>query len=393
MSLFFTDNSLVLNMHYFRNQNHYPFLLILFIAFACTEPSKHSESSKLEASGEILRIPIDSITANISTGLIRYEDYLVNVNWNSNALQFYDLNTKELHKEITYQQEGPQGVGSILGIHIQNLDSILLFTQTVPVITLTDTTGLVKNRIKYENPEGHTNAFVHNAYFGSAPRLINNQLWAKTHIPVQYSKMTADLMKKSVMGYRIDLESGSSSKTGLNYPDDYLDRGLKFYEPSLVFQPDFTVYSLFGDHRLFKQNQDGSLETFEGQSEYLDESLPLFPVDGERFDTQKYLTASSRYETLLFDEYREVYYRFAYPTLQIEKEEDLMPLRENPGPFVIQVFDEDLTLITESYFEGGIYFPNNHFITEKGLYLSANNPENPEAEEDAFRFELIELKD
>ncbi|WP_439475063.1 hypothetical protein [Algoriphagus formosus] len=50
-------------------------------------------------------------------------------------------------------------------------------------------------------------------------------------------------------------------------------------------------------------------------------------------------------------------------------------------------------MITESYFEGGIYFPNNHFITEKGLYLSTNNPENPDAEEDAFRFELIELID
>ncbi|MDE0560952.1 DUF4221 family protein [Algoriphagus sp. NF] len=380
-------------MSYFKSFCLFSLLFVLFITFACRESTKHSESIKFEASGEILRIPIDSLTANISTGLVRYEDYLVNVNWNTNALQFYALNAEKLSKEIFYQYEGPQGVGSIFGIYIHSLDSIFLFTQMVPVITLTDTTGIIKNRIQYNKPEGHTNAFVHNAYFGSAPNLQNGKMLVKTLAEGNYRQMTEERLHKSLLAYGINLENGSFQSTELTYPEGYLNSGLKFFEPSLVFQPEYTVYSLFGDHRLYKQIRFGELEIFDGKSQYLDETLPYFPVDGERFDTQKYLTASSRYETLVYDEYREVYYRFAYPTLAIEKEEELLALRENPGPFVIQVFNEDLTLITESYFEGGIYFPNNHFITEKGLYISANNPENPEAEEDAFRFELIKLVD
>lgn len=378
-------------MSYFRNSCLFSLIVVLSITFACTESTKLNESSKLQVSGEVLRIPIDSLTANISTGLVRYEDYLVNVNWNTNSLQFYDLNSEKLIKEIFYQYEGPQGVGSIFGIHIHSLDSIFLFTQLVPVITLTDTTGIIKNRIQYTKPEGHTNAFVHNAYFGSTPTLQNGKMLLKTHAEGNYRQMTEERLNKSLLAYRINLEDGAYQSTELTYPEGYLNSGLKFFEPSLVFHPEYTVYSLFGDHRLYKQIRFGDLETFDGKSQYLDESLPYFPVDGERFETQKYLTASSRYETLVYDEYRKVYYRFAYPTLAIEKEEDLLALRENPGPFVIQVFNQDLKLITESYFEGGIYFPNNHFITEKGLYLSANNPENPEAEEDAFRFELIEL--
>ncbi|WP_026945157.1 DUF4221 family protein [Algoriphagus marincola] len=380
-------------MRYFKSFCLFSLLFVLFITIACRESTKHNESIKLQASGEILRIPIDSLTANISTGLVRYEDYLVNVNWNTNSLQFYNLNSEKLSKEIFYQYEGPQGVGSIFGIHIHSLDSIFLFTQMVPVITLTDTTGIIKNRIQYTKPEGHTNAFVHNAYFGSTPTLQNGKMLVKTHAEGNYRQMTEERLHKSLLAYRINLEDGTHQSTELIYPEGYLNSGLKFFEPSLVFQPEYTVYSLFGDHRLYKQIRFGDLEIFDGKSQYLDETLPYFPVDGERFDTQKYLTASSRYETLVYDEYREVYYRFAYPTLTIEKEEELLALRENPGPFVIQVFNKDLTLITESYFEGGIYFPNNHFITEKGLYLSANNPENPEAEEDAFRFELIELVD
>jgi hypothetical protein len=382
-----------LGVPYLKNFISYYLAALILALGSCSEEKDLSKSSRLKASGEFLRIPIDSLTANISTGLVRYEDYLVNVNWNTNSLQFYDLNSEKLSREITFDQDGPNRVEFILGFHIHNLDSIFLFNQTGSVITLTDTTGQIKSRIDYLIPEGHTNGFVHNAYFGSAPKLIGKQLWVKTHIPIQYSKMTADLMQKSVMGYQINLEDGSTSINGLSYPEGYLEKGLKFYESSLVFRPEFTVFSIFGNHNLYKQKRNGGLETFDGKSQFLNESLPYFPVDGERFETQKYLTASSRYETLVYDEYRNVYYRFAYPTLQIEKEEDLLALRENPGPFVIQVFDEDLTFITESYFEGGIYFPNNHFITEKGLYLSANNPENPEAEEDSFRFELIELKD
>jgi len=203
--------------------------------------------------------------------------------------------------------------------------------------------------------------------------------------------MTEEKLKMSKMAYSIDLSNGNVVPSKLNYPEGYLCKALKNFEPSLVFQPNFTVYSLFGDHRVFKQKQDGTLETFDGQSQYLDESLPLFPVAGERLDTQKYLTASLRYESLIYDPYREVYYRFAYPTLAIAKEEDLRLLRENPGPFVIQVFDNELKMLTERYFEGGIYFPNNSFLTKEGFYISINNPENPNANEDLFQFERLDL--
>jgi hypothetical protein len=367
--------------------------LIILGMISCKSSSEKLEKLNLTPSGETLIFPLDSATSNISTGLVKFEDYFVNVNWKKNSLQFYKLTTQKLEREVYFEYEGPQGVGSLFGIHINSLDSIFLFPQIGTLVTLTDTTGQILNRIPYENPIGYANAFVHNAYFGSKPVISGDRIFVKTHIQGNYRAMTEEVLSTSQMAYNIHFSDSTTSFINLKYPEGYLSKGLKHFEPSLVFQPNFTVYSLFGDHRIFKQNKDGILETFDGKSQFLDESLPLFPVDGERFETQKYLMASSRYETLVFDEYRNVYYRFAYPTLAIEKEEDLLAIRENPGPFVIQVFDQEFKMITESYFEGGIYFPNNHFITEKGLYLSTNNPENPKAEEDAFRFELIELVD
>ncbi|MDO8968537.1 DUF4221 family protein [Algoriphagus sp.] len=366
-------------------------VLIFLLSVSCNIADRKNNSFTLIPSQSILSFPIDSTTSNISTGLVSFENYLINVNWKVNSLQFYGIQSQKLEKEIFFPYEGPQGVGALFGIQVKSLDSIFLYPQISNLITLTDFNGKINNRIEYKNPYIYTNAFVHNTYFLSPPLIRNNKLLVKTHIQGNYKAMTEEKLKISKMAYSIDLTNGNIELGKLNYPEGYLSKGLKHFEPSLVFQPDFTVFSLFGDHRVFKQNQDGTLEIFDGQSQFLDESLPLFPVAGERLDTQKYLTASSRYESLVYDPFREVYYRFAYPTLAIKTEEDLSLLRENPGPFVIQVFDNELKMLTESYFEGGIYFPNNSFITKEGLYISINNPENRNAHEDLFQFERIDL--
>lgn len=109
-------------------------------------------------------------------------------------------------------------------------------------------------------------------------------------------------------------------------------------------------------------------------------------------ESQKYSFASSRYENLLYDRYREVYYRFAFPDLEVDTEEEVRALRNNPGPFVVMIFDKELKLLGETYFEGGMYLPMNAFVGKKGLYLSTNNPDNPENQEDKMGFEIFELK-
>jgi hypothetical protein len=369
----------------------YLILLLIIGLNSCKNSAGKPSELTLNPSGKILSFPIDSTTSNISTGLVSYENYLINVNWKTNSLQFFDMVNQKLAKEIFYQYEGPQGVGPLFGVHIESLDSIFLFPQISNLITLTDTSGQILKRIEYKNPETHTNAFVHNTYFLSPPLFYKHKLLVKTHVQGNYRAMTEEILSTSKLGYYIVLSDSSVQSLALNYPEGYLKQGLRHFEASLSFQPDYTVFSLFGDHRIFKQSHEGELEFFEGRSQFLDESLPLFPTNGERFETQKYLMSSSRYESLIFDPYRQIYYRFAYPTLSIEREEELIELRENPGPFVIQVFSKDLGLLTEKYFDSGIYFPNNSFITKNGLYISINNPSNPLANEDALQFELIEL--
>jgi hypothetical protein len=105
----------------------------------------------------------------------------------------------------------------------------------------------------------------------------------------------------------------------------------------------------------------------------------------------QYMNTSSRYDNLIYDAYRNLYYRFAYPTLDLTDLNEIQRLRTSPGPFVIMVLDDELNVLGETYFEAGRYLPTNFFIHQDGLYISINHPDNPANEEDMFKFELLKV--
>lgn len=372
----------------------YPTLLIVgfFCFLGCNE--KESNTYTLESTGEIISLELDNKTSNVSQGFSTYDDLLFNVVWETNQIQVYDINSKQLIKKLNFDIEGDQGVGEIFGFHIHNLDSIFLFGQNTSVIHLTDTTGTVKDRIKYKIPDGYTAAFVHPGYFISSPRLHSNEIMVKTHITGNYREVSNKDLKEKHMAFGINLETGDTRFMNHTYPHDYLAEGLKHFEASMAIGKDKIVYSLFGDHRLFfAESFDQNLQSKNVASEFLDERLKLFPLDGERMDTYHYLNTSSRYDNLVYDSYRDLYYRFAYPSIEVTDESELQRLRIAPGPFVIMILDNNLDILGETYFEKGKYMPNNFFIHKDGIYLSINHPDNPDNIEDEFKFELLKVSE
>ncbi len=366
------------------------FLVVATILIGCNQ--SQTKPSHLLPSGKILSFELDDQTPNVSPGFAVFGDLLFNILWEQNQLQIYDITHSRLLKSLDFEVEGDQGVGALFGFHVHNLDSIFLFGQASPVIHLTDTTGRIKNSIRYGIPDGYSAAFVHPQYYVSPPQVDNGELMVKTHVTGNYREMSNDNLKDKRLGYSIDLNTGQTSFIAHTYPDDYLERGLKQFEASMAVGKDKIVYSFFGDHRLFYASSFAEeLQSRDAASQYLDATLKLFPVNGERIETQQYMFTSSRYDNLVYDPYRDVYYRFAYPTLDISDSNEIMKLRNAPGPFLIMILDSDLQVQGETFFEKGKYMPLNFFIHEEGLYLSVNHPDNPENDEDQFKFELIEL--
>ena len=374
-------------------------LLVIGLLFSCqNEKSNEDKTFELTPSGKFLSLDLDDSTANISTGLQYFKgdkEYLFNVNDATNGLQIYELESGERIKNLAFDQEGPNGVGYVMSFHVQSMDSIFLFNPPFTSrINLVNSDGKIQRRIDYQIPEGGGSAFVHNAFMISPPVYNGTRLAVNHRFPVNIKEITSEELVKIRFGYQIDLSGGETKFFNHFFPANYLNTGRKLLDYSRAHGKDKIVYSLPGDHQLYySTTYDLPLESIEAASSYLDESLPSFQTDATSEDYQRYTFSSSRYASLLYDSYRNVYYRFAFPTIPDVTADELRNLRSAPGPFVIMVFDENLNLLTEKLFEAGTYLPDNSFVGEKGLYLSINHPDNPQNKEDQLAFELIELKD
>lgn len=378
-------------------KNYLLITFLLILSVSCTNEDSKKSTIDIEIVKNALVVPIDNKTSNISRGLQAYSDhkneFLFNINWGQNSLQLYDVANGDLIKEIFFQSEGDKAVGRIFGFHVHNLDSIFLFNQQSPEILMIDTANVIKSRIEYNPPKGYSNAFVHNAYFISHPFLKGNKLIVKTHLQGNYQKMTDVELEQKPISYSINLENGDVELLPQKYPEDYLNKGLKFYEYSMAGNANKIVFSLFGDHRLFynSTNDGDEVQVKEVKSKYLADELPLFPINGARQETYKYLFGSDHYESLLYDEFRNIYYRFAFPQQETENMEELNQLREAPNSFSVMILNENLDVIYEVLFDESKHIPNNVFIGENGLYISTSHPNNYDNEEDKVVFDLIEL--
>jgi len=57
----------------------------------------------------------------------------------------------------------------------------------------------------------------------------------------------------------------------------------------------------------------------------------------------------------------------------------------------VMILDKDFKILAEDKFPGKTHDLTDFFVTDKGLWISNNNPENPNFSEDHLSFTLFEL--
>ena len=107
-------------------------------------------------------------------------------------------------------------------------------------------------------------------------------------------------------------------------------------------------------------------------------------------------TENPNYGGILYDPYREVYYRIAYPATEIGrklKDREAMELlqfgRKN---FTIMILDKQFRLLGETRMPDYTYNSNLLFVRPDGLYISYSHPFNENYNDDELCFQLFELK-
>ena len=366
-----------------------------------------SASKKYELETEAandLKIPIDENTKFVFSALFPYSDksgkeYLTFKS--DNSILFYDFKTSEHLFDVKLDLEGPNGVGIISGYHIEDLNNIYITSYYTSFqkfgFVKVDTSGTIKQFIEYgKTNNGHNvDPSFKSSSYQYTPIIINKNIIYITQHPNQFSGVA-----ETPVSVAIDTLSNTVKELPLRYPDLITDEELNIVLTGLDFSWDFNgkqfVYSFYMDENIYIIDiETGEEIKIPIKSKYINElKIQKRPDDIE--NAYKIYIESSNYGNLLYDRYRDVYYRFAH--IGAEPPSDYKyPLRElffnGSVQFSVIILDKDFNIIGETLFPKYTYNPKIAFVHKNGLYISDSHILNPSFNENVLSFKCFTLKE
>ena len=384
-------------------------LLVFFIfcicLFSCSSPSAQSV---MKYNTNLTRFknvtfPIDENTFYLSKRIFHYEEegkeYLFFGNFDKGiyGIILYDIEKECVHKRILLKKEGPNGVPAILGCKpFEDSNRFIAFQHNISRISIMNGEGGVLKHYFINSDDGR---FI---YCHGGSSYSNNPAFVKDSILYFASDVPMPNIKhydwiNIPMFSSLDLRTGKIDQTLINYPPIF-NQDIKNLAGGHEFGYDYNnkedrlVCSFYGYDSLMVVNKMCDIQWYDGKSRYLKTIRPQLAEAGNLIRTVTRFREKPLYTHVMYDRYRNVYYRFA--ELPYELKADESPFEDPKGrEFSVIIFDKDFQIIGETKFPGNKYFYKMSFVGRDGLYISENNLANPEFDEDKLVFACFKLED
>jgi len=337
---------------------------------------------------KILEIKSDSSFYYNSTNIQVEDSLLIMSNNIDNSLYFYNIEKKNFIKKIEFDILGHNGIGrNIFNYKYVNKDTLFFIGFYEKKITLTDDNGFVKKRydmvrrtkIDLGNPVVTTSIPMYyrneKLVFSSfSPYPIIERIETYKNRPVyQTFDLNTDKLKNSDFNFNI-------TKIENHYhPDSYMPVSCKFYNGYLyMFKFDNTVYYIEGDTLKNSININSELFSFikYNKKPNWNKASSIF-IDG-----------LSIYSIRSYNNY-------IYVIVQLPVNKDKFPKNKrysfNDKDIAIIVLNDKFEKLTETILPIEKY-QRNMFINKEGLWVSNNNPNNPDFDESKLSFTLFKLE-
>jgi len=371
-------------------------VISLFCLLSCVDKKVQTkESYNLVASDKQLLFALDPNTKTFILALFPFTDetgkeYLTFQNQDQNEILFYDMNSRKLEFKVKPAYEGPNGVGQVLGYYVHTIDSIFLTISGTNEIVLVNRNAEIKDKINYERAEDGTllTDFCSISSVYQPIIMIDKEMYIMSGCN--------RWLEKDPISAVINLEDKTIHALPYYYPsfpgaDNKAKRAGIEEHLSRCFDGKHFVYSFYFDETIYIASQDhDSIKEVKVKSKYIDK-VRLLDDYGNLTITDA--CENPNYGNLLFDKYRNVYYRIAYPETEIEKEvKGLELLQYGRKNFSIIILDKNFNIIGETLFPDYTYNSTVMFVREDGLYISDSHYLNPDYSDDQLSFKCFTLK-
>ena len=375
------------------------------ILFSCQNSSKESNATYdigLVESKKIT-LPIDENTYYFSKRIFQYEEnkkellFFGNFEKSAYEIILFDLEKECVYKRVPLNKRGPNAVPGIIGCRpFMNSNGFIAFQPGMQRISILDEKGNIQKYYSTDPKDGRFITYIDGISNTFMPTFINDSIVYFSSRP-QKPNMESHEWSNVPLFSSLDLKTGKIDQSLVCFPSifkqdvKHLSMGWEFlYDYN--YKQNRLVCSFTGYDSLMVTDDMYNIKWYNGKSRYLKRQYPKLYEAGNLLQTLTKMKENPSYCHIMYDKYRDVYYRFAEMTYELQSNES--PFDDPKGrEFSVIIFDKNLNIIGETKFPGNKYFYKMSFVGRDGLYISENNLANPEFDEDKLVFACFKLED
>lgn len=383
--------------------------LLLLIILSIILYSCHNTPQSTIGSYEIslveskkITLPIDENTYYFSKRVFQYEEnkkeFLFFGSFEKGAYEIilFDLEKECVHKRVPLNKKGPNAVPTIIGCRpFMDSNEFIAFQPGMQRISILDKNGNILKYYSTDPKDGRFITYIDGISNTFMPTFINDSIVYFSSRP-QKPNMESHEWSNVPLFSSLDLKTGKIDQSLVCFPSifkqdvKHLSMGWEFlYDYN--YKQNRLVCSFTGYDSLMVTDDMHNIKWYNGKSRYLKRQYPKLYEAGNLLQTLTKMKENPSYCHIMYDRYRDVYYRFAEMSYELQSNES--PFDDPKGrEFSIIIFDKDFNIIGETKFPGNKYFYKMSFVGRDGLYISENNLANPEFDEDKLVFACFKLE-
>ena len=384
---------------------------LLFISFffiltlVSCQPSKNNNGKRqneveLVAEKQLV-FPLDEQTYYLSKSMFQFEEngkeylHFENTQKSLYDIVIFDIENRQIAKQIPLHKTGPNGLPAVFGSRPSpGAQYILVAQNNISRISSINDKGEVIRNYNFQTPESQFTSLHLGSYYNTPGFVKDSCLFLKIGIPKP--DMKREDWPKTHMFASLDLRTGKVKWVPIFYPpifkEEYenIDGGYGFsYDYN--YKENRLICGFFGYDSLMVTDDLKHIRWYNAKSRYLKSMRPKLGNAMAGINSIIEFCETPKYWHIMYDKYRNVYYRFAEMPYKLAPNES--PYDEPKGKeFSVIVLNKDFEIIGETRFPGKKYFYKMSFVGKEGLYISENNLENPQFDENKLVFTCFKIK-
>ena len=384
----------------------YLFITALFVLIfmSCQSAKKNNteRQNEIELIAEKqLVFPLDEQTYYLSKSMFQFEEngkeylHFENTRKSLYNIVIFDIENRQIAKQIPLHKTGPNGLSAVFGSRPSpGAQYILVAQNNISRISSINDKGEVIRNYNFQTPESQFTSLHLGSYYNTPGFVKDSCLFLKIGIPKP--DMKREDWPKTHMFASLDLRTGKVKWVPIFYPpifkEEYenIDGGYGFsYDYN--YKENRLICGFFGYDSLMVTDDLKHIRWYNAKSRYLKSMRPKLGNAMAGINSIIEFCETPKYWHIMYDKYRNVYYRFAEMPYKLAPNES--PYDEPKGKeFSVIVLNEDFEIIGETKFPGKKYFYKMSFVGREGLYISENNLENPQFDENKLVFTCFKIK-